>query len=133
MTPMQHMHTTSYTLIKCYIVIWPRMSCNHKSCFHISQNWWSMLWATCAHCFYYSIICKKFLLQYSWFTMLCKFQCIEKLDQLYIYPLFLHSSQYRPLQNIEFPVLYSSSLLIIHLIYSNMYMSFTIWEYTNHW
>ena len=63
------------------------------------------------------------LLRFIWFIMLCYFQVYSKVNLLYkfIYPPILHSF---PMQAIilveywlEFPVLYSRSLLGIYLIY----------------
>ena len=78
----------------------------------------------------------NFLLEYSWFTMLCYFQVYNKVNQLYIYiyPLFLDSF---PIQFIteywvEFPVLYSRSLLVIYVIYSSKYMSIPISQFIPH-
>ena len=70
----------------------------------------------------------------------------RKVNQLYIYiyPHFLHSFpilHYRvlsslqstePLQSIEFPVLYSRSLLVIYIIYSSVYMSDPIYQFIPH-
>ena len=66
-----------------------------------------------------------FILEYSWLTMLCQFHVYSKVIQLYIYmyPFFFrffshigHCVEYW----VEFPVLYSGSLLVIYLMYSSV-------------
>ena len=83
--------------------------------------------------FFFLLVCFfTFLLEYSWFKMLCYFQVNSKVNQLYIgiYTLFFKIIfPYRPLQSIAFPVLNSSFLLVIYFIYSSVYMSVPISQF----
>ena len=61
------------------------------------------------------------LLKYSWFTKCVTFFCTAEMIQLYIYmysfPLWLITGYW-----IQFPGLYSRTLLFIYFIYSSLYL-----------
>ena len=62
------------------------------------------------------VIMGKFLLNHSWFPVLCQFLLYSKVTQLYIYMhSFSHTIFHHVLsQVIGFPVLYSRTSLLIH-------------------
>ena len=66
----------------------------------------------------------KHFLKYSCFTMLCQFQVYSKVIQLYLHIYFFRFFFLIGYSKIlvEFPVLYSRSLLIIYFVYSGVYM-----------
>ena len=72
-----------------------------------------------------------FSLKYSWFTVLLVWG-VQQSDSgihSHIATLFKILFPYGSLQNVEFPLLYSRSLLVIYFIYSNVYMSIPVSQF----
>ena len=78
---------------------------------------------------------KIFLLECSWFTMLCLPQVYSKVNQWYIcicfHPFLKDSFPIKAITEywVGFPVLYSRFLLVIYFIYSSVYMSVPIFQF----
>ena len=127
----------SFFLTSCLSVPFTHFSSGLASFLLICKiSYFRKLALCCLHFKYFSFPIKYnfyFILEYSWFTVLClrytaKWFCTHTHTHTHIHIHYIHSfSDSCPIQVIteywvEFPVLYSRSLLIIYLVYTSLYV-----------